>query len=161
SLLTHVVHELGAHDPVRKTGEVLHLGGVHESATRGDGAFKDQRLQFGTGRIDGRGVPRRPGADDDHITDVTHSGQTPCALVLVLDRTLFTSTDGRRRRFPGSTVMQGGRPSPVPVSSAQGGAAQKPGEPHHSQRLGSDAVSRTADVGSSSSAHPGSTTRTV
>ncbi len=40
----HVVHELGAHDAVLETGEVLHLGGVHQRTTGGDGAFEDRRL---------------------------------------------------------------------------------------------------------------------
>ena len=66
----HVVHELGTHDPVAEAGEVLDLGGVHQRAARGDRSLEHQRGEVGARGVDGGGVARRSGADDDHVADV-------------------------------------------------------------------------------------------
>ena len=65
-LLADLRHQLGALDALREAGEVLHLGGGHQRAAVGV-ALEHQRLQFGAGQIDRRGVAGGTGADDDHV----------------------------------------------------------------------------------------------
>jgi hypothetical protein len=71
-LLAEPHHELGAHDPLGESGEVLDLGGEHELATgliagRGRFALEHQRLEAGPGGVDSRGEPGGPGPDDDDL----------------------------------------------------------------------------------------------
>ena len=66
------LHELGALNALDEAGEVLHLGGVHERAARGDRARDDERLQSGARGVDGRGVAGGAGADDDDVAGVAH-----------------------------------------------------------------------------------------
>ena len=65
-LLAHLVHQFGPGDAVAEAGVVLHLGGGHQRAAE-LGALEHQRLQLGAGRVDGRRVAGRTGADDDHV----------------------------------------------------------------------------------------------
>ena len=69
SLLLHLVHELGAHDPLDETGVVLHLGRVHQGAARGHRAGQDDRVELGAGRVDGGRVAGGAGADDDDVVN--------------------------------------------------------------------------------------------
>ena len=55
-LLLQAVHQFGALDAARETGEVLHLGGVHEGAAGGDRTGDDERIEAGAGGVDRRGV---------------------------------------------------------------------------------------------------------
>ena len=66
----HVGHELRAHNPLREAGEVLHLGGQHELATRLVAgrrrlSLDHQRSQVGTGGVNGGRQPGRTGSNDD------------------------------------------------------------------------------------------------
>src|SRR5262245_36414331 len=70
-LLAHAVHELRAHDPVRETGEVFHLGGRHQRAPALC-PLDDQGFQVGSCGIDGGRIASRTGADDDEVADVVH-----------------------------------------------------------------------------------------
>ena len=67
-LLFEVLHQVRAHDALRESGVVLHVGGVHQFPTGGDGTGQEQRLQVGSCRIDCSRVACRAGADDDDIT---------------------------------------------------------------------------------------------
>jgi hypothetical protein len=55
----HLVHQRGTHDPVAEPREVLHLGGVHQRATGGDGALEHQGLQAGPRGVHRCGVAGR------------------------------------------------------------------------------------------------------
>jgi hypothetical protein len=78
----HVVHELRALDAVAEAGEVLDLGGGHQGATE-LGALEDQRVQVGARRVDGGGVPRGAGADDDQVPDAVVLGRRDHRLDVV------------------------------------------------------------------------------
>ncbi|EMF27163.1 sugar ABC transporter ATPase [Streptomyces gancidicus BKS 13-15] len=101
----HVVHELRAHDAVLETGEVLHLGGVHQRTAGGDSALEHEGLQRRTGGVERRRVAGGPRADDDHVTDVAH-GWIPRLWSASFDRWELLSelsphpTDPKGRAFP-------------------------------------------------------------
>src|SRR5580692_353229 len=76
-LLAHRVHQLGTHDGVREAGEVLHVGGLHERAARGDRTLEDQRLKLRARGVECRGVARRAGTYDDDVPDFAHFCQPP------------------------------------------------------------------------------------
>ena len=67
-LIAEALHELGAHDALRKAGEVLDVGRLLEQSAPGE-ALDNQRLEVGAGRVEGGGVAGRPAAHDDHIFD--------------------------------------------------------------------------------------------
>ena len=86
-LLLHLVHELGAHDPVGEPGVVLDVGRQHE-LTAGLQPLQDERLEVGARGIEGRGVAGRSGADHDHVAQLlghllghlgasSHTGKRP------------------------------------------------------------------------------------
>ena len=95
----HVLHQVGAHDAVAEPGVVLHLGGVHQGATGGDGALEDQRLQVGPGGVDGGGVAGRSRADDDDVADV--GAHAWCPLTVGSGRSRDRRTGG-----PGMPLLQ-------------------------------------------------------
>ena len=68
-LLAHVVHELGALNALRETGEVLDLGRVHERATRSQLTGQHDGGEAGAGRVDRGRVAGRTRADDDNVVD--------------------------------------------------------------------------------------------
>src|ERR1022692_54686 len=76
-LLADRVHQVRAEDPVGEAGEVLHLGGVHQSAARSDRSFEHQRIEPRTASVESRRVACRPGADHDDIPNVGHFLATP------------------------------------------------------------------------------------
>src|SRR5690606_36037665 len=76
-LLAEVVHEVRPQDPVREAREVLHIGGVHQGATGGDRALEHERLEIGTGRVDGGRVAGRTGSYEDHITEAAQPAGLP------------------------------------------------------------------------------------
>ena len=57
-LLAHLVHQVGAHDSLTESGEVLDLGGGHEGATE-LGPLELQRFEFRARGVDGSGVSGR------------------------------------------------------------------------------------------------------
>ena len=64
-LLKQVLHQLRALDAVDRTRPVVHFGGRHQLAAllhAGD----QERLEIGAGGVDGGGVSRRTGADDNN-----------------------------------------------------------------------------------------------
>ena len=65
-LLLHVLDEFGALDAFGPAGEVLDQGGDGELAA-GFVAFKDERLEVGTGGVDGGGQAGASGAQDDDV----------------------------------------------------------------------------------------------
>ncbi len=65
-LITEVLHQLRAGDPLRKAGVVLHIGRLLEQAAPGE-ALDHQRLQIGAGRVQRRRVTGGPAADNDHV----------------------------------------------------------------------------------------------
>jgi hypothetical protein len=72
-LLAHAVHQLGPHDALRKTGEVLDLGGEHQLsaglvARAGRFTLDEQRGQVGPGGVDGGGEAGRARTDDDDVS---------------------------------------------------------------------------------------------
>ena len=69
SLLADVLHQLGALDALNESGEVLHLGGVHEGAAGRQGAGEEDRLQLGACRVDCRGVAGGAGAHNNDVVD--------------------------------------------------------------------------------------------
>ena len=69
-LLAQALHQLWAHDPVGKPGEVLDFSGRHQRAAGRGRTFEHQRVQVGARRIERRGVTGRAGSDDDEFTDV-------------------------------------------------------------------------------------------
>src|SRR5690606_17531904 len=107
SLLAHVVHELGAEDPVREAGVVLHLGGGHERAAVLH-TLEDERTQLGAGGVQGRGVTGRPGADDDQVADVLLHGSSvsvtsPCPVTGAAASA--TGSAGRPAAGPGIRLL--------------------------------------------------------
>ena len=62
----HLFHQPRALDHFGEARVVLHIGGDGHLAAGLD-AFDQQRFQHGAGRVDGRGVAGRTGADDDHL----------------------------------------------------------------------------------------------
>ena len=67
-------HQLGAHDAMRETRIVLHIGRQHEQATRLVAArrwlpLKEHRRHSGPCAVDGRSQPCGARADDRHIGD--------------------------------------------------------------------------------------------
>ena len=76
----HVVHEVGAHDAVREAGEVLDLGRVHQRAAGGHGALEDEGREVRARGVDGGGVARGAGADDDDVADGVRTGHVGCSL---------------------------------------------------------------------------------
>jgi hypothetical protein len=81
-LAAHVVHELGAHDAVTEAGEVLDLGRVHERTAGRDRSLEHQRLQVRARGVDGRGVPRRSGSDDDDVAYVLVRHGDSCSYIV-------------------------------------------------------------------------------
>ena len=69
SLLANVVHKLGALNTLDESGEVFHLGGVHEGAAGGERAGEEDRLQAGTCSVDCGGVAGGAGTHDDDVVD--------------------------------------------------------------------------------------------
>ena len=69
SLLANVLHQLGALDTLNETGEVLHLGGIHEGAAGCQRAGEEDGLQLGACRVDCRGVARGAGAHNNDVVD--------------------------------------------------------------------------------------------
>ncbi len=67
-LLLHVLHQVGAVDALRETGEIFHQGGEGELAA-GLMPADHQGLEIGAGSVNGGGVTGAPGPDDD---DVSH-----------------------------------------------------------------------------------------
>ena len=67
-LLTHLIHQFGAHDAVFEAGVVLDLGGGHQRAAE-LAALEDEGLELGTRGVHGGGVTGRTGADDDDVMD--------------------------------------------------------------------------------------------
>src|SRR5947209_9104161 len=63
-----MLHELGAHDPARESGVILDIGRLLEQTAPRE-ALDDQGLEVGAGRVERRGVARRPTPDDDHFLD--------------------------------------------------------------------------------------------
>src|SRR6478735_7385996 len=97
SLSAHVVHELRAHDSVLEAREVLHVGGVHQRTAGGDSSLEHQRIQRRASGVQGGGVTSRPGADDDHITDVAHGFflvSADCLLPTGVGSTTLTPPNG-------------------------------------------------------------------
>jgi hypothetical protein len=70
-----LLHQLGAHDPVGETGIVLDIGGEHELPAGAGEPLDDQRVQVGTGGVDGGGQAGRAGPDDDDVADGVHHGE--------------------------------------------------------------------------------------
>ena len=70
-LLTEHGHHVGALNAVGKSRVVLHVGRDHQLTTRAV-ALNDQRLESGTGRVDGGGEPGGPAADDNHFVDAIY-----------------------------------------------------------------------------------------
>ena len=71
-LLSASHHQIGAHDAVWETGEVLDLGGEHQLAAgliagAAGLAFDHERREVGARRVDGSGETGGPGTDDDHV----------------------------------------------------------------------------------------------
>ena len=76
-LLFELGHQVRSGNPSREPGEVLDLGGHHELAARQHGRRdrlgpprEDQRPKVSPGGVNGRGVTRRSGTDDDDILHV-------------------------------------------------------------------------------------------
>ncbi len=78
-LLLERLHQRRAVDALHEARVVLHQRGQHELPAGLD-AREHDRAQVGAGGIDGRGVPRRPGSDDDHLPCRAHvsSWDFPC-----------------------------------------------------------------------------------
>src|SRR5699024_769800 len=68
-LLLHGRHQLGPLDPLGETRVVLDVRRGHQRAAGIEGTGDDDGVHLGPGRIDGRGVAGRPGADDDDLVD--------------------------------------------------------------------------------------------
>ena len=66
-LLLHVLDELGALDALGPAGKVFDQGGDGELAS-GLVAFEDERLEVGTGGVDGSGKSGAAGAQDDGVS---------------------------------------------------------------------------------------------
>ena len=74
----HLVHQDWPQHPVWKAGEVLHVGGGHQLTARDATVLESgdqQGVEVGPGGVDGRGVPRGAGANDDKV----FNGGTTCA----------------------------------------------------------------------------------
>ena len=67
-LIPEVLHEVGAHDPVREARIVLDIGGLLQQPAPGE-ALDHERLQLGARHVERCGVPSRPAADDDCVLD--------------------------------------------------------------------------------------------
>lgn len=67
-LLTHLFHQVGAHDSFAESGEVLDLGGGHEGATE-LGSLEEQGLELSARGVDTSGVAGRSGTDNDDVMD--------------------------------------------------------------------------------------------
>ena len=66
-LLLHVFHEVGTHDALGEAGEVFHVCRVHQGATGGDGTGEHERIESGSGRVDGGGVSGGTGTHNHNI----------------------------------------------------------------------------------------------
>src|SRR4051794_15857244 len=77
-LLAHVVHQVRALDAIDETGEVLHLGRLHQG-TAVLHALHYQRAEVGARGVERSGVSRRTGPDDDDVTDVVAHWPHPLA----------------------------------------------------------------------------------
>ena len=67
-LRLHEIHQIGAKNPIRKTWKIFNMGGGHQLATRDASALKsrdEQRIEVGSGCINGCRIPSRAGSDDD------------------------------------------------------------------------------------------------
>ena len=63
-LTAHIVHHLERFHAVGVTGEILHFGGDHQLSSHLRSFYED-RGEVGTRGIDGRGIARRTGTDDE------------------------------------------------------------------------------------------------
>jgi hypothetical protein len=68
-LLAEARHQLGAHDPVREAGVVLHVGGLLEQAAPQE-SLDHQRAQVGAGGVERGRVSGWAAPDDDDVLDV-------------------------------------------------------------------------------------------
>jgi hypothetical protein len=94
-LLAQHLHELRAHDAVGEAGEVLDVGGVHQRATRGDGALEDEGGEAGARQVDRGGVAGRAGADDDALAGLAHGASLWAAAGDGLNATVVTGLPPR------------------------------------------------------------------
>ena len=70
-LVAELLHHLRPHHAVWESGVVLHVGGLLQQPTPRE-ALEHERVQVGTGRVQGRRVPGGAAADDDHVLDLAH-----------------------------------------------------------------------------------------
>ena len=99
-----LVHQLGAHDAVGEAGVVLDVGGVDERTAGRDRALEHQRGEVRARRVDGSGVARGAGADDDQVTNVVAHARSALCWELI------GATQSRTREFP--DVRQASDPRP-------------------------------------------------
>src|SRR6266540_3277067 len=65
---TEALHQLRPHDPFREPGVVLDVGGVLELAAPLE-TLDQERLEVGTGGVDGGRIAGAGAANDDHVLD--------------------------------------------------------------------------------------------
>jgi hypothetical protein len=69
-LLLHFDHQVGPHDPVRESGEVLDRCGLHELAAEFDRTRDNQRVQVGPCGVKGSRVTRWTRSNNDDLTHI-------------------------------------------------------------------------------------------
>ena len=94
-LLAHRLHEVGADDAVHEAGIVLDQRGQHELPA-GLHTREHERRQIAPGRVDGRRVAGRPGADDDHLARRRHRSRTSSSLQMQEQGQTMRLRTGRR-----------------------------------------------------------------
>ena len=71
---THLGHEIWAQNCVGETGEILHLGGLHEGPTGVSTPLEDERMQSGTAAVDRGSVSGWTRSHDDDVTNLAVVG---------------------------------------------------------------------------------------
>src|SRR6218665_3889745 len=67
-LFLQFAHQIGAHNALGESGEVLHLGRLHKLTAGFERARDEQRCELSPRRIDGGCEPGRAGTDNDDLT---------------------------------------------------------------------------------------------
>ena len=73
-LLTHLVHELRAHNALRETREVFDLGRVHQRAAGRKRTGDNNGLKTRASSVNSRRVPRGARTDNNDVMDVFRHG---------------------------------------------------------------------------------------
>ena len=123
-LVAHLLHQLGAHDPLGEAGVVLDVGGDGELPARLV-AFEHQGRQVGAGRVERGGQPGGAGAEDDDavIWGATAARHWPSRTWCLLGAGVGAQGREDRPDGPPAVYQRGSRPSgPHPATARAGGA---------------------------------------